>query len=230
MYLQARDLAPGDEHGVGKLVCLHTRGWLPYSLRRRLATRETGSIEPLEEAGLAGVSVPQLGEASREGLGGSTPRGEVTEIDEQLDRQVVVLGPLRLDQRLHLTPQLLFPSAEGIQVRRARRCLLRLATRPLLRLARTLRAAPGRGALLYDRDSTLNQARSGHSGGGTRPRGAWEHLIQRRVAGTSSRRAGRRAAHHHVPTLPAGRATWTRSSPTLDGPLTLRTSQAPGPR
>jgi hypothetical protein len=33
VYLDVRVLEPGDERGVGKLVSLYTKGWLPYTLR-----------------------------------------------------------------------------------------------------------------------------------------------------------------------------------------------------
>lgn len=33
VYLSVRVLDPGDEHGIGKVIGLHTRGWLPYTLR-----------------------------------------------------------------------------------------------------------------------------------------------------------------------------------------------------
>jgi hypothetical protein len=33
VYLDVREVAPGDERGVGREVALHTRGWLPYTLR-----------------------------------------------------------------------------------------------------------------------------------------------------------------------------------------------------
>ena len=33
VYLDVQELEPGDPHGVGKIVSLHTRGWLPYTLR-----------------------------------------------------------------------------------------------------------------------------------------------------------------------------------------------------
>lgn len=32
VYLRVTDLAPGDEHGLGRRVRFHTRGWLPYTL------------------------------------------------------------------------------------------------------------------------------------------------------------------------------------------------------
>src|ERR1041385_2477859 len=33
VYLDTRLVAPGDEHGRGKRVRYHTKGWLPYTLR-----------------------------------------------------------------------------------------------------------------------------------------------------------------------------------------------------
>jgi hypothetical protein len=33
VYLEANELEPGSGTGVGKVVGLHTRGWLPYTLR-----------------------------------------------------------------------------------------------------------------------------------------------------------------------------------------------------
>src|SRR4029453_8873837 len=33
VYLDVRELSPGDDHGVGKEVTLLTKGWLPYTLR-----------------------------------------------------------------------------------------------------------------------------------------------------------------------------------------------------
>ncbi len=33
VYLDTHELEPGDEHGLGHRVRLHTKGWLPYTLR-----------------------------------------------------------------------------------------------------------------------------------------------------------------------------------------------------
>jgi hypothetical protein len=33
VYLDARELKPGDERGVGREISLYTKGWLPYTLR-----------------------------------------------------------------------------------------------------------------------------------------------------------------------------------------------------
>src|SRR5215467_4523615 len=33
VYLHTEEIAPGDERGVGRRIRLHTKGWLPYTLR-----------------------------------------------------------------------------------------------------------------------------------------------------------------------------------------------------
>jgi hypothetical protein len=33
VYLEVRQLEPGDEKGIGRVVDLHTKGWLPYHMR-----------------------------------------------------------------------------------------------------------------------------------------------------------------------------------------------------
>jgi hypothetical protein len=33
VYLEVKELEAGDQNGIGKIVSLHTRGWLPYTLR-----------------------------------------------------------------------------------------------------------------------------------------------------------------------------------------------------
>src|SRR5215471_8068580 len=56
VYLQTQEVAPGDERGLGRRVRLHTKGWLPYTLRwescstesarpQRLAIRATGDFD-----------------------------------------------------------------------------------------------------------------------------------------------------------------------------------------
>jgi hypothetical protein len=40
VYLAVRELAPGNEHGVGKVVDLYTKGWLPYRLRWQFRVTE----------------------------------------------------------------------------------------------------------------------------------------------------------------------------------------------
>ncbi|MCA9897049.1 MAG: hypothetical protein KC433_02610 [Anaerolineales bacterium] len=33
VYLEVQELEPGDKNGIGKVVSLYTKGWLPYTLR-----------------------------------------------------------------------------------------------------------------------------------------------------------------------------------------------------
>ena len=33
VYLDVKEIEPGDENGIGKVVRLYTKGWLPYTLR-----------------------------------------------------------------------------------------------------------------------------------------------------------------------------------------------------
>lgn len=40
VYLEVRELAPGDKKNVGKVVDLYTRGWLPYTLRWQFRVTE----------------------------------------------------------------------------------------------------------------------------------------------------------------------------------------------
>lgn len=40
VYLDAREIETGDERGVGKVVDVHTKGWLPYTLRWRFRVAE----------------------------------------------------------------------------------------------------------------------------------------------------------------------------------------------
>jgi hypothetical protein len=41
VYLSVEQIEDGDEHGVGKLVSLHTKGWLPYTLRWQFRVTES---------------------------------------------------------------------------------------------------------------------------------------------------------------------------------------------
>ncbi|HZQ37392.1 MAG TPA: SRPBCC family protein [Dehalococcoidia bacterium] len=40
VYLDVRELAPGDAEGRGRIVDLYTKGWLPYTLRWRFRVTE----------------------------------------------------------------------------------------------------------------------------------------------------------------------------------------------
>jgi len=57
VYLQVQTLEPGGPGGVGKLVALHTTGWLPYTLRWRLrviASRSPHGFSIAAEGDLVG--------------------------------------------------------------------------------------------------------------------------------------------------------------------------------
>src|SRR5437867_12307099 len=41
VYFEVKELEPGGEHGVGKLISLHAGGWLPYTLRINFRTIES---------------------------------------------------------------------------------------------------------------------------------------------------------------------------------------------
>ena len=41
VYLDVKQLEPGDENGVGKVISLYTKGWLPYTLRWQFRVTES---------------------------------------------------------------------------------------------------------------------------------------------------------------------------------------------
>ena len=41
VYLDVQEVAPGDARGVGRIVALYTKGWLPYTLRWQFRTVES---------------------------------------------------------------------------------------------------------------------------------------------------------------------------------------------
>ena len=41
VYFEVKELEPGGEHGVGKLISLRAGGWLPYTLRINFRTTES---------------------------------------------------------------------------------------------------------------------------------------------------------------------------------------------
>jgi hypothetical protein len=40
VYLDVQELEPGDERGLGKVISLYTKGWLPYTLRWQFRVSE----------------------------------------------------------------------------------------------------------------------------------------------------------------------------------------------
>jgi len=69
-YLEAEELERGDERGVGKRVRLHTKGWLPYTLRWELEVTE--SRYPY------GFSIVARGDLAGEGFWTFEPAGAWT--------------------------------------------------------------------------------------------------------------------------------------------------------
>ena len=41
VYLDVQQLGPGDEDGIGKVIAVHSRGWLPYTLRWQFRITES---------------------------------------------------------------------------------------------------------------------------------------------------------------------------------------------
>jgi hypothetical protein len=68
VYLDVQVLEPGDEAGVGKVVSLHTKGWLPYTLRWQF--RVTESRYPF------GFSLEAWGDLVGRGIWTLEPDGE----------------------------------------------------------------------------------------------------------------------------------------------------------
>jgi hypothetical protein len=44
VYLRTEEIEPGDEHGIGRRIRLHTKGWLPYTLLWESTSTE--SVKP----------------------------------------------------------------------------------------------------------------------------------------------------------------------------------------
>src|SRR3989442_14398329 len=45
VYLRVTELTPGDADGIGRVVDLYSKGWLPYTLRWRFTTTESRRAE-----------------------------------------------------------------------------------------------------------------------------------------------------------------------------------------
>ncbi len=68
VYLSVSEIEPGDSRGVGRVVSLHTRGWLPYTLR--WSFRVTESRRPY------GFSLEAWGDFDGAGIWTFAPDGE----------------------------------------------------------------------------------------------------------------------------------------------------------
>jgi len=60
VYLSATEIDPPDERGLNQRVVLHTKGWLPYTLRWTLTI-----IEPMTEKGFALAAAGDLNGTGR---------------------------------------------------------------------------------------------------------------------------------------------------------------------
>lgn len=72
VYLNVQELEPGDARGVGKLVSVYTKGWLPYTLRWQF--RVTESRYPY------GFSLQALGDFDGHGVWTFEPDGAQVKI------------------------------------------------------------------------------------------------------------------------------------------------------
>ena len=45
VYLDIRQLEPGDANGLGKVISLYTKGWLPYTLRWQFRVTEVHKVQ-----------------------------------------------------------------------------------------------------------------------------------------------------------------------------------------
>ena len=72
VYLEVRQMEPGDARGIGKVVRLHTRGWLPYTLKWEF--RVTESREPF------GYSLEARGDFTGTGVWTFEPSGDSVDI------------------------------------------------------------------------------------------------------------------------------------------------------
>lgn len=72
VYLAAREIAPGDERGIGQVVELHAKGWLPYTIRWQ--SRVVASDFPRR------ITIAAEGDLTGSGVWTLTPDGEWTDV------------------------------------------------------------------------------------------------------------------------------------------------------
>jgi Polyketide cyclase / dehydrase and lipid transport len=72
VYLEVGVLEPGDERGIGKVVSLYTKGWLPYTLRWKF--RVTKSDPP------HGFAIEAFGDFVGRGIWTFTQDGEMVDV------------------------------------------------------------------------------------------------------------------------------------------------------
>ncbi len=84
VYLNVREIAPGGRGGVGRRVRLHTKGWLPYTLRWEATT--TAAESPRR------IAIEASGDFNGKGVWTFTQDGEF--VDIQYDWNLEVGKPL----------------------------------------------------------------------------------------------------------------------------------------
>ncbi|MDL1902493.1 polyketide cyclase [Anaerolineae bacterium CFX9] len=84
VYLEVRELEPGDENGIGRRVSLYTKGWLPYTLRWSFVVSESNPPD--------GFTIRAEGDFVGRGIWTFTQDGEYTDIT--YDWQIAATKPL----------------------------------------------------------------------------------------------------------------------------------------
>jgi hypothetical protein len=84
VYLDVKQVAPGDEKGLGKVYDLHTKGWLPYTLRWQMTI--------VEKKPPSRLVLEARGDFA--GRGVWTITGDAPWVDVTFDWQVEVTKPL----------------------------------------------------------------------------------------------------------------------------------------
>mgnify|MGYP000204838837 CR=1 FL=1 len=84
VYLDVQEIAPGDANGVGRVIDLHTKGWLPYTLRWRFRVREV--------EGLTRIVLLAEGDFIGRGIWTVTPDGDW--VDITYDWKITARKPL----------------------------------------------------------------------------------------------------------------------------------------
>lgn len=76
VYLAVRELAPGDDQGIGRAIDLYTKGWLPYTLRWRFVVTEVseGRIVLMADGDFVGRGIWTLTPVTT----GAEPRVDLT--------------------------------------------------------------------------------------------------------------------------------------------------------
>lgn len=72
VYLDVREIEPGDEQGIGKVVELRTKGWLPYTIRWRFRVEES---DPPRR-----IAIAASGDLEGRGVWTITPDGDETDV------------------------------------------------------------------------------------------------------------------------------------------------------